>query len=157
MITNLYLCEPNYVIPVFNKIKNETENDSFLNFLSYFEETYIKKYGYKNWNYYNNVTHATNNSCEAYNNKLNGLFKVKPIFFKLVYELRLEKSNIVNTFNKRNCGLLGAEIRRNLKIVNLINIMNSKSEEIERMPKNTQSEKKLVEDAWFNYIKELGT
>ena len=35
--------------------------------------------------------------------------------------------------------------------------MNSKSDEIERMPKNTQSEKKLVEDAWFNYIKELGT
>ena len=75
----------------------------------------------------------------------------------MVYELRLEESNIVNTFNKRNCGLLDAEIRRNLKIVNLINIMNSKSEEIERMPKNTQSEKKLVEDAWFNYIKELGT
>lgn len=57
---------------------------------------------------------------------------------------------------KRNCGLLRHEIRRNLKNVTLINIMNSKSDEIERMPKNTQSEKNLVEDVCYNYIKELG-
>jgi SHS2 domain-containing protein len=115
MITNLYLCEPNYVVSVFNKIKIETENESFINFLTYVEETYIKKFGYKNWNYFKNVTHATNNSCESYNNKLNGLFKVKPIFFKLVYELRLEESNIVNAFNKRNAGLIGYEIKRKAK------------------------------------------
>ena len=64
---------------------------------------------------------------------------------------------IVNTFNKRNFGLIGHEIRRKLKNEKLIAIMNSKSSDLERMPKNTQSEKKLVEDAWFIYIKELGT
>ena len=88
MINNLYLCHPDYVVIVFNKIKEQSNNETFNKFLEYFENTFIKKYNVKNWNYFNNFRHITNNACESYNAKLNSLFEKKPTYFKLVYELR---------------------------------------------------------------------
>jgi len=42
------------------------------------KKNYLKKY--KNWNYYNNIEHITNNVSESFNNYLNNLFS-KKIFF----------------------------------------------------------------------------
>ena len=41
--------------------------------------------------------------------------KLNQLFFKLLYELRIEEQNIVTTYEKRKAGLLGNEIRRNLR------------------------------------------
>ena len=43
MINNLYLCHPDYVVIVFNKIEEQSNNESFNKFLEYFENTFIKK------------------------------------------------------------------------------------------------------------------
>ena len=45
------------------------------------------------------------------------MFKVKPTFFKLLYELRIEEQDTVTTYEKRKAGLIGCEIRRNLNII----------------------------------------
>lgn len=44
IIKNLYLCDPNYVESVFNKIKKLNNNDNFLRFLEYFESQYNISY-----------------------------------------------------------------------------------------------------------------
>ncbi len=44
MINNLYLCKPEYVKIVFNKIMDNSINVNFDKFLEYFEDTYIKLY-----------------------------------------------------------------------------------------------------------------
>ena len=64
--------------------RNKTANKYFIEFLDYFEEQYLIKWSIKNFIYYNDITHCTNNSCEAYNCKLNRMFSVKYNFFKLV-------------------------------------------------------------------------
>ena len=51
MINQLYLCEPEFVRNVFNKIKSKSDNDDFNKFLKYFENTYLKSLDYKKWNY----------------------------------------------------------------------------------------------------------
>ena len=75
MINNLYLCKHEFVKTVFYKIKEDSSNENFDKFLQYFEDTYIKLYQIKRWNYYNNYRHVTNNACESYNAKLNNLFR----------------------------------------------------------------------------------
>ena len=117
-VSNLYICDPDYVLPIFELICKKNTNNNFKNFLTYFKNQYILKIDIHSWNYYKNFTHITNNSCESYNCKLNKIFKVKPTFFKLLYELRIEEQDIVTTYEKRKAGLLGHEIRRNLNIIN---------------------------------------
>ena len=73
------------------------------------------------WNYYKNFIHVTNNSCESYNFKLNKLFMKKPKFFKLLYELRIEEHDIVNTYEKRKVWLLGYEIKKNAHVRKKLN------------------------------------
>ena len=70
MINNLYLCHPDYVKIVFDKIKENSDNENFDKFLKYFDDNYIKIYKINNWNYYNNFRHITNNACESYNAKI---------------------------------------------------------------------------------------
>ena len=106
VIKNLYICDPNFITLVFEIIKNKTSNKNFIEFLDYFEEQYMVKWSINNWNYYTDITHCTNNSCEAYNCKLNRMFSAKPSFFKLLYELRMEEKDIINTYKKRKMGLL---------------------------------------------------
>ena len=43
------------------------------------------------------------------------LFDKKPSYFKLIYEIRIEKAIIVNNYNKRQAGLLGHEIKKNTR------------------------------------------
>ena len=47
MINNLYLCKPEYVKIVFDKIMENSSNENFDKFLEYFEDTYIKLYKIK--------------------------------------------------------------------------------------------------------------
>ena len=77
MINNLYLCHPDYVKIVFDKIKENSDNENFDKFLKYFDDNYIKIYKINNWNYYNNFRHITNNACESYNAKINNFFSKK--------------------------------------------------------------------------------
>lgn len=94
-ICNLPYIDPNYIPDIFNLIKSEfeeehdndeinhiidNENYNFKKFLIYFENNYIKKYKIRDWNYYPNIEHVTNNYCESYNNKLNNMFNKKLLF-----------------------------------------------------------------------------
>ena len=45
IMCNLFLCDPEYVVYVFDIIKRKSDNDNFNNFLKYFETEYIKRYG----------------------------------------------------------------------------------------------------------------
>lgn len=142
ILCNLYLCPIEYVVKIFNKIKNISDNVKFEEFIKYYEDYYIKLFDYKRSNFYDDHRQTTKNSCESYHHKINGLFEVKPIFFKLVNELRLEESDIVNTYSKRKAGLLGQESLITTKSNNILNRMNEKIEEIESMPENTLAHKK---------------
>ena len=50
MINQIYLCKPEFVKIFFNKIKSKS--DDFNKFLKYFEDTYLKLFDYKKWNYF---------------------------------------------------------------------------------------------------------
>ena len=76
--------DPNYVIPIFNYIKDFNQNPSFKKFLEYFENNYLKICNLKNLNYFDCIENTANNCCESYNNKLNNFFPKKPNFFKLL-------------------------------------------------------------------------
>ena len=157
MINNLYLCHPDYVKIVFYKIKDKSDNENFDKFLKYFEDYYIKMYNIKNWNYFNNFRHITNNACESYNAKINNLFQKKPTYFKLIYELRLEEADIIINYKKRNLGLLGSNNRRSNKMEIFLKTMQEKIEEIINLPNNNNNDRKKIELAWYNSVKSLGT
>lgn len=126
MCNQLYLCHPDYVKIVFNRIKEKSENENFNKFLQYFEDQYIKLFNYKRWHYFNDPRNATNNVSESYNSKINNLFLVRPTFFKLIYKLRLEDESIINEYSKRKAGLLGSGNRRTNKTEKFFNSMSEK-------------------------------
>ena len=99
-------------------------------------------YPIKRWNYYNNYRHVTNNACESYNAKLNNLFQKKPTFFKLLYEIRLEESSIINEFIKRQAGLLGSGNRKSMMLIKFKANIEKRIEDIEAMPNNNEADKK---------------
>ena len=87
-------------------IKTKTNNERFLEFLNYFYKTYILNYPINDWNYFNKIEDTTNNSCESYNNHLNGYFNKKPpSFFKLLFILREEENFIIEEEEKLLTGL----------------------------------------------------
>ena len=83
------------------------------------------------------------------------LFDKKPSYFKLIYELRIEEATIVNNYNKRQAGLLGQEIRKNTKVLNLLNNMKQYEEEINDMPSVTSFDKNLIAFKWFECLSKL--
>ncbi|KAL6607430.1 hypothetical protein U3516DRAFT_814574 [Neocallimastix sp. 'constans'] len=96
-ISNLCFINIEYIPDIFNKIKNTCERyestcSQFLNFLDYFEKTFLNIYNIKYWNYYNNIDHITNNASESYNSYLKNLFVKKPSFYKLIYTIQFEES-----------------------------------------------------------------
>ncbi|KAG4095622.1 hypothetical protein H8356DRAFT_1426937 [Neocallimastix lanati (nom. inval.)] len=96
-ISNLSFINIEYIPDIFNKIKNtykryESTCSQFLNFLDYFEKTFLNIYNIKYWNYYNNIDHITNNASESYNSYLKNLFVKKPSFYKLIYAIQFEES-----------------------------------------------------------------
>jgi len=75
VISNLYFINIEYIPNIFNKIKitckrYESTCSQFLNFLDYFEKTFLNIYNIKYWNYYNNMDHITNNASESFNSYL---------------------------------------------------------------------------------------
>ena len=157
MINNLYLCHPDYVKIVFYKIKDKSDNENFDKFLKYFEEYYINMYNIKNWNYFNNFRHITNNAYESYNAKINNQFQKKPTYFKLIYELRLEEANIIINYKKRNAGLLGSNNRRSNKMEIFLKTLQEKVGGVNNLSNNNISDKKKIELEWYNFVKSLGT
>ncbi|KAG4088128.1 hypothetical protein H8356DRAFT_1433101 [Neocallimastix lanati (nom. inval.)] len=96
-ISNLCFINIEYIPDIFNKIKisckrYESTCSHFLNFLDYFEKTFLNIYNIKYWNYYNNIDHITNNASESYNSYLKKLFVKKPSFYKLIYTIQFEES-----------------------------------------------------------------
>ena len=148
IITNLYICDPNYVKPVFQLIYKKNSDNNLKN--------YTKNLVVTSWNYYQNFTHVTNNICESYNCILNKLFRVKPKFFKLLYELRIEEHDIVNTYEKRKAGLLGHEIKRNTHVEKKNELFNKIVESIDNLPSKTVDDKKKITEEWFNGLNLFG-
>jgi len=75
-ISNLPFINPIYIKDIY-KIKNEYSKSKyvqFMEFLKYFENTYLDFFKIEYWNYYDNIEHITNNASESYNNYLNNLF-----------------------------------------------------------------------------------
>ncbi|KAG4099393.1 hypothetical protein H8356DRAFT_1344201 [Neocallimastix lanati (nom. inval.)] len=66
-ITRTYATELNcfYTTSIY-----ESTCSQFLNFLDYFEKTFLNIYNIKYWNYYNNMDHITNNASESFNSYL---------------------------------------------------------------------------------------
>ncbi|KAL6599645.1 hypothetical protein U3516DRAFT_670302 [Neocallimastix sp. 'constans'] len=67
----------------------EYKYNNFLEFLEYFEITYLKDYEIKYWNYYDDIEHITINASELFNNYLNDLFpKEKSHFYTFLLTLK---------------------------------------------------------------------
>jgi len=76
----------------------------FLEFLEYFEITYLKDYEIKRWNYYDNIEHITNNASKSFNNYLKDLFPKKPHFYKILLTLQKVDSLFYDDFKMRKGG-----------------------------------------------------
>ena len=64
----------------------------FLNFLDYFNKTYLYKYDIQYWNYYNDIDHITNNASESFNNYLKKIVLQKTFF--ILIDLSFKKRRI---------------------------------------------------------------
>ena len=72
-LTNFPFINPEYIFDIYNHIKIICQiynYFNFLNFLEYFNKTYLYKYDIQYWNYYNDINHITNNASESFNNYL---------------------------------------------------------------------------------------
>ena len=83
----------------------------FLEFLEYFEITYLKDYEIKRWNYYDNIEHITNNASKSFNNYLKDLFPKKPHFYKILLTLQKVDSLFSDDYKLRKNGALKKKIR----------------------------------------------
>ncbi|KAG4086453.1 hypothetical protein H8356DRAFT_1297893 [Neocallimastix lanati (nom. inval.)] len=82
-ITNFLFINPEYIFEIYNYVKIICQIYNyfhFLNFLEYFNKTYLYKYDIQYWNYYNDINHITNNASESFNNYLKKLFFQKTFF-----------------------------------------------------------------------------
>eukprot|EP00833_Pecoramyces_ruminatium_P009394 jgi/Orpsp1_1/1183426/evm.model.c7180000085126.1 len=126
-ISNLCFINIEYIPDIFNKIKITCERykstcPQFLNFLNYFEKTFLNMYNIRYWNYYNNIDHITNNASESYNSYLKNLFVKKPSFYKLIYTIQFEESISYYDYQMRIRGIWRKK-RRISKRVDEINII----------------------------------
>lgn len=147
-IINMAYIDPNYVISVFNYIKDINRSPSFIKFLEYFENNYLKIYPLKNWNYFDCIENMTNNCCESYNNKLNNSFPKKPSFFKLLYKLR-EEEDLIMKEHQRLCEGIWSSKRRKLG-------GSSDEDKIKGLKKNNLNvnEEAIIKE-WFICLKKL--
>ena len=84
------------------------------------------------------------------------MFKVKPTFFKLLYELRIEEQDIVTTYEKRKAGLLGHEIRRNLNIIKKKELFDQIVDRTENLPSLIPEDKYKITEEWFKGLNLFG-
>ncbi|ORY74713.1 hypothetical protein LY90DRAFT_502515 [Neocallimastix californiae] len=84
-------------------IKSECQEHNyvqFLEFLEYFEKTYLISYVTENWNYYDNIEHITNNVSETFNKYLKNLFAKKPNFFSIIIGIAKKKNSNITFITK---------------------------------------------------------
>ncbi|KAG4085293.1 hypothetical protein H8356DRAFT_1325608 [Neocallimastix lanati (nom. inval.)] len=122
-ISNLCLINIEYILDIFNKFKNtckryESTCSQFLNFLDYFEKTFLNIYNIKYWNYYNNIDHITNNASESYNSYLK-IYLIKGIWRKKSrISERVDEINILVEYYKN--------MEAELKILDVVKVISSK-------------------------------
>ena len=124
--------------------------------MKYYEDNYIRKLNIKEWNYFDNIEHTTNNCCESYNNKINHYFNKKPTFFKLLYILRNEEDEVIKEYFRVANGIWKSKRkicygRTDEKDI----IVRYYGEKIKEMKENHKSEKDIIGE-WFKCLKRLG-
>ena len=67
--------------------------------------TYLKDYEIKDWNYYDNIEHITNNASESFNNYLNNSLPKKPHFYKFLLTLQKVESLSYDNYKRRKSGV----------------------------------------------------
>ncbi|KAG4108109.1 hypothetical protein H8356DRAFT_1268249 [Neocallimastix lanati (nom. inval.)] len=155
-ISNLCFINIEYIPDIFNKIKNtckryESTCSQFLNFLDYFEKTFLNIYNIKYWNYYNNIDHITNNASESYNSYLKNLFVKKPSFYKLIYTIQFEESISYYDYQMRIKGIWRKKGRISER-VDKINILVEYYKNMEAELKNIGCSKNDIIENWFNCL-----
>ncbi|ORX76575.1 hypothetical protein BCR32DRAFT_303757 [Anaeromyces robustus] len=107
-VTNFPFINPEYIFDIYNYIKIICQVYNyyhFLNFLEYFNKTYLYKYDIQCWNYCNDINHITNNASVSFNNYLKKLFYKKPSFYELIYHLKKEESLSYNNYKRKIGGI----------------------------------------------------
>ncbi|KAL6621969.1 hypothetical protein U3516DRAFT_795675 [Neocallimastix sp. 'constans'] len=155
-ISNLCFINIEYIPDIFNKIKNtckryESTCSQFLNFLDYFEKTFLNIYNIKYWNYYNNIDHITNNASESYNSYLKNLFVKKPSFYKLIYTIQFEESKSYYDYHMRIKGIWRKKSRISERVDD-INILVEYYKNMEAELKNIGCSKNDIIENWFNCL-----
>ncbi|KAG4081712.1 hypothetical protein H8356DRAFT_1302204 [Neocallimastix lanati (nom. inval.)] len=155
-ISNLCFINIEYIPDIFNKIKNtcmryKSTCSQFLNFLDYFEKTFLNIYNIKYWNYYNNIDHITNNASESYNSYLKNLFVKKPSFYKLIYTIQFEESKSYYDYHMRIKGIWRKKSRISERVDD-INILVEYYKNMEAELKNIGCSKNDIIENWFNCL-----
>ncbi|ORY13115.1 hypothetical protein LY90DRAFT_518234 [Neocallimastix californiae] len=155
-ISNLCFINIEYIPDIFNKIKNtcmryKSTCSQFLNFLDYFEKTFLNIYNIKYWNYYNNIDHITNNASESYNSYLKILFVKKPSFYKLIYTIQFEESKSYYDYHMRIKGIWRKKSRISERVDD-INILVEYYKNMEAELKNIGCSKNDIIENWFNCL-----
>ncbi|KAL6625890.1 hypothetical protein U3516DRAFT_537518, partial [Neocallimastix sp. 'constans'] len=107
-ITNFPFINPEYIFDIYNYIK------IICQIYNYFNKTYLYKYDFQYWNYYNDINHITNNPSESFNNYLKKLFYKKPSFYELIYHLKREESLSYNNFKRKIEGVWKKKKKKNI-------------------------------------------
>ncbi|KAG4104841.1 hypothetical protein H8356DRAFT_1419340 [Neocallimastix lanati (nom. inval.)] len=155
-ISNLCFINIEYIPDIFNKIKNicmryKSTCSQFLNFLDYFEKTFLNIYNIKYWNYYNNIDHITNNASESYNSYLKNLFVKKPSFYKLIYTIQFEESKSYYDYHMRIKEIWRKKSRISERVDD-INILVEYYKNMEAELKNIGCSKNDIIENWFNCL-----
>ncbi|KAG4092575.1 hypothetical protein H8356DRAFT_1049532, partial [Neocallimastix lanati (nom. inval.)] len=127
----------------------------FLNFLDYFNKTYLYKYDIQYWNYYNDINHITNNASESFNNYLKKLFYKKPSFYELIYHLKREESLSYYNYKRKIEGVWKKKKRRILTKTDEINDLIKKYKKKESELIDKKYDKNDIIDLWYKCLLEL--
>ncbi|KAG4094043.1 hypothetical protein H8356DRAFT_1428207 [Neocallimastix lanati (nom. inval.)] len=147
-ITRTYVTELNcfYTTSIYKSTCSQ-----FLNFLDYFEKTFLNIYNIKYWNYYNNIDYITNNASESYNSYLKNLFVKKPSFYKLIYTIQFEESKSYYDYHMRIKGIWRKKSRISERVDD-INILVEYYKNMEAKLKNIGCSKNDIIENWFNCL-----
>ncbi|ORX76416.1 hypothetical protein BCR32DRAFT_284175 [Anaeromyces robustus] len=159
-ILNFPFINPDYIFDIYNKIKRECQKNNynqFLDFLEYFNDTYLQRHDIKYWNYYNGIEHITNNASESFSKYLKLLFQNKPTFYKLIHKLKKEESLSFNDYQRRNEGILSKK-RKIVRRTDQINILIGMYKEAEsNLINNNECNRNEIIELWFECLNILNS
>ncbi|KAL6589672.1 hypothetical protein U3516DRAFT_819581 [Neocallimastix sp. 'constans'] len=157
-ISNFPFINPEYIYGIYSKIKSECQEHNyvqFLEFLEYFKKTYLINYETKNWNYYDNIEHITNNVSETFNKYLKKLFAKKPTFFQLLSELQKEESKYYIDYERRTAGILRNKKQKKLIRTEEIKALVKYYKNMEILLKKKESVRNDFIDLWLKCLNDL--